>query len=224
MSIHARKEDMMYQATDCLCETLISASIEHTPPHKHTTFIHHHQERQRTNLPSSQKRRLPKKTPKSPVTEILPASSFQLLPGRSDMRIVYLNQKISKSARPPPPTLHGMTKDITYLGSESQTRQCLPQMRLQRTDHTEHKRLAIPSQRELQQICQLAVPVGYVTSVFALAERTDHVAQTAQAAVDVLSLLQTCSLDFTLTETLATGKVYEVECAFASLARDGIVA
>lgn len=50
-----------------------------------------------------------------------------------------------------------VTWKLPYLSCKLQARQGLVQVRLQWTDHDEHKRLRVSTQRELQQVCQLVL-------------------------------------------------------------------
>lgn len=80
---------------------------------------------------------------------LAPISSFRLSLCCTNMGVVHL--KILRSA---------IGKRVTkvrrwYLGSKFQARERLAQMGLQRTNHDEHERFGIPTQRILQQVCQL---------------------------------------------------------------------
>ena len=61
-------------------------------------------------------------------------------------------------------------------------------------------------------------------ALLALAQRTDDVAETAEAAVDVLRLLEAIARAAGMAEAFAAGEIDEVEGALALLARDGILA
>ena len=54
----------------------------------------------------------------------------------------------------------GTEKQLAYLCCKLQTGQSLAEMRLKRTDHDEHERLGITTQRKLKQVCQLEMIVS----------------------------------------------------------------
>lgn len=58
----------------------------------------------------------------------------------------------------------------------------------------------------------------------ALTQGRNHIAQAAQAAVDVLRLSQSLAGGSALAESLATGQIHQVQRPFAALAGDVVLA
>ena len=70
----------------------------------------------------------------------------------------------------------------------------------------------------------LAVPIRHVATFLALAQRADDVAETAEAAIDILRLFETVARAAGVAEAFAASQIDKIEGTLALLARDGIFA
>ena len=135
------------------------------------------------------------------------------------------NQKRQRHRRRETPLLCGALGSANDarvdLGGEAQRADGLLEVDWLRGHVDKHQRLAVATQRVLQQVGELGVAVGDV--LLLVGQRVDHVRQAAQALVDGLCFLKAVARRARSGEPLGPSQVNQVQDTLAPLFSDGVV-